>query len=72
MATDPRSWPEDIPRPKKVRPGHTGKRRFKDEVAAKLALAKLQRNSTRLKVPARAYRCDVCAGWHLTAQKVRR
>lgn len=67
---NPASWPEDNPRPKKVHPGHTGKRRFPDEISAKLAMAGIQRRSSRPRVPQRAYRCDVCKGWHLTSQKV--
>lgn len=46
----------------------TGKRQFRDDIAAKLALAKLQNNSTRLSVPQRAYKCPMCHKWHLTSQ----
>lgn len=71
MAGDPRSWAEDNPRPgKRHRPGHTGKRRFKDEISAKLAVATAQRKANRDKTPCRAYHCDVCQGWHLTSRKV--
>jgi hypothetical protein len=45
------------------------KRRYRDEVAAKLVLATIQRkgNSARDKTEARAYRCPSCKGWHLTS-----
>lgn len=48
-----------------------GKRRYKDEIAAKLALATVQHTdgSGRPKLERRAYRCPKCAGWHLTATK---
>jgi hypothetical protein len=48
----------------------TGKTRFRDELAAKMCLARLQRigdDAQRAKTPRRAYRCPRCRGWHLTA-----
>ena len=40
--------------------------RFRDRQDATRALANLRR-SGRSDVPVRAYRCQDCAGWHLTA-----
>ena len=47
-----------------------GKVRYRDEIAAKLALASAQRKdgSHRAKTEKRAYRCPKCRGWHLTAK----
>lgn len=46
-----------------------GKRRFRDEIAAKLALSRVdQRGGPREKEPRRAYPCPACKGWHLTSQ----
>lgn len=47
------------------------KRRFRDEISAKLALADIQRrgkDSQRPKDERRAYRCPRCRGWHLTSR----
>lgn len=46
------------------------KRRFRDEVAAKLALATIGRrdNAARPKTERRAYPCPSCRGWHLTSR----
>jgi hypothetical protein len=43
--------------------------RYRDHIAAKLALAKLKHTdgSGRAKLEARAYRCPFCRGWHLTS-----
>lgn len=51
----------------------TGKTRYRDEIAAKIALASAQHadGSRRAKIETRAYRCPDCKGWHLTSQKVR-
>ena len=45
------------------------KRRYRDEIAAKLALARITAHGeAREKTPQRAYRCPACRGWHLTSQ----
>lgn len=45
------------------------KRRFRDEIAAKLALAGIEQDGdVREKAPRRAYRCQACGGWHLTSK----
>ncbi|MFC5181372.1 hypothetical protein [Actinomadura harenae] len=51
----------------------TGKVRFRDRIAATLALATIQRQGRqdRDKAEARAYRCPACSGWHLTSQHPR-
>ncbi|WP_433337038.1 hypothetical protein [Spirillospora sp. CA-294931] len=51
----------------------SGKVRFKDRIAATLALATIQRQGRpdRDKMEARAYRCPDCAGWHLTSSRTR-
>ena len=50
----------------------TGKRRFPDEEAAKVALvasraAQALRRSTKRREE-RVYQCEFCRGWHLTSQ----
>jgi hypothetical protein len=47
----------------------TGKTRYRDHESAVTALRGMAR-STRERVPGRAYPCDECAGWHLTATQV--
>ncbi|MCP2339565.1 hypothetical protein [Actinomadura rupiterrae] len=51
----------------------TGKVRFRDRIAATLALATIQRQGRpdRDKTEIRAYRCPTCSGWHLTSQRPR-
>jgi hypothetical protein len=51
-------------------PCKTGKIRYRDELAAKIALAntKRTRGSRSLKEEKRAYRCPHCTGWHLTSR----
>jgi hypothetical protein len=46
------------------------KRRYRDRIAALLALASVQRKdgSRRPKTEQRAYRCPDCHGWHLTSR----
>lgn len=46
----------------------TRKRRYRDEIAAKLALATIQREDKahRPDQEVRAYYCRECHGWHLT------
>lgn len=43
----------------------TGKLRYPDKLAAKIVLAKAQRQDHG---ELRAYRCEFCRGWHLTSQ----
>ena len=44
------------------------KRRYRDEQAAELALARIaDAGDARDKTPQRAYRCPRCRGWHLTS-----
>jgi hypothetical protein len=45
----------------------TGKTRFRDHESATTALQITQRSS-RTRKPTRAYRCDLCDGWHLTSK----
>jgi hypothetical protein len=49
------------------------KTRYRDRIAAKLALARIHHNDepTRPKQEQRAYRCPACKGWHLTSQETR-
>lgn len=49
------------------RRGRCGKLLYRDEIAAKFALANLQR---RDKGETRIYKCNICFGqvWHVTAQ----
>lgn len=44
--------------------------RYRDEIAAKLALASVQHKdgSRRSKSEKRLYHCPCCNGWHLTAK----
>lgn len=46
----------------------TGKRRFRDELDAKIVLAKVSWKDREEK---RTYRCGMCGGWHLTSQEKR-
>jgi len=43
----------------------TGKKRYRDEIAAKLVLATIDKGQKR------AYWCSFCRGWHLTSQQQR-
>ena len=46
-----------------------GKTKYKDGIAAKLALAKIAlKDNLRGKAPIRAYACNLCNGWHLTSK----
>ena len=45
----------------------TGKARYRDGVAAKLALARIDPGDGRRR-ERRAYRCPHCRGWHLTSR----
>ena len=44
------------------------KRRFRDRIAALLAIESHGRQKPRHKDTVRAYRCPDCKGWHLTSQ----
>ena len=43
------------------------KKRYRDEIAAKLAVAKLRNQDKPGHPERRAYRCPACRGWHLTS-----
>lgn len=47
------------------------KRRYRDQVDAKIALANIQwrDNARRQKTETRLYRCPHCKGYHLTSKK---
>lgn len=46
------------------------KRKYRDKIAAELALAGIQHaGAARAKTPQRAYRCPDCGSWHLTSRK---
>ena len=47
--------------------------RYRDEIAAKLAMAGARRRdgSRRARLEVRAYRCERCKGWHLTSKPLR-
>jgi hypothetical protein len=51
-----------------------GKVRYRDKIAAKIALASAQHQdgSGRPKIEKRIYRCPNCFGFHLTSQAKRR
>lgn len=44
---------------------------FRDEIAAKIALAKQRDNNDRMDVPRRAYKCKFGNHYHLTSKEVR-
>lgn len=46
----------------------TGKQRYRDRIAALLALSKISGETNRVRIERRAYRCEKCRGWHLTSQ----
>lgn len=49
-----------------------GKVRYRDRIAAELALAKIQHQGHRQgKEEKRAYRCAGCRGWHLASNPSR-
>lgn len=50
------------------------KRCYKDDIAAKLALAKIENkdNPKRLKNEARIYWCKECRAYHLTSKKLKK
>ena len=45
------------------------KRRFRDKEQANWAIKMLQRDSSRDRVPCRAYQCIFCQGWHLSSNQ---
>lgn len=45
-----------------------GKIRYRDEVAAKLAMAEINRLGDAAKEIQRTYRCQKCRGFHLTSK----
>lgn len=49
-------------------PCPSGKHRYRDEVAARLALAEVLRKDRRWGRERSAYRCPQCRGFHLTSQ----
>lgn len=51
---------------KKHRCHTTGKKRFRDEIAAKLAMSSINMDGNK-----RVYRCGFCRGWHMTSQEQR-
>ncbi|MFC9086330.1 hypothetical protein [Nocardiopsis dassonvillei] len=57
--------------PRAARPRSCGKRWFKDQVSAQLALATIRRygRDRSNRMPRRAYECPSCKGWHLTSQE---
>jgi len=48
------------------------KARYRDEIAAKLALAKVQRQDKPGHTERSAYRCPDCNRWHLTSKPGRK
>lgn len=50
--------------------GQTGKARYRDRIAALLALTSID-NADPNRRERRAYKCPLCRGWHLTSQKQR-
>lgn len=47
--------------------------RYRDEIAAKLALINTRKNdSKRPKDEKRPYKCEKCSGWHLTSKPERK
>jgi len=48
----------------------TGKKRYRDELAALIALAECQSSPIPGRRESRVYRCEFCHhGWHLTSQR---
>lgn len=46
----------------------TGKRRYRDRIAALLALADTTRSDSERRNEVRAYHCPDCQGWHLSSK----
>jgi len=53
------------------RPCPTGKIRYRDRLAAQIALADTSRRHQPRREEARAYPCPQCRGWHLTSKPPR-
>lgn len=52
------------------KPCPSKKTAYRDEIAAKLAMATIRHHgATRAKTPRKAYRCPDCNSWHLTSQR---
>ncbi|MEV7364285.1 hypothetical protein [Streptomyces sp. NPDC091299] len=54
-------------RPQPVGTCPTGKLRYRDRIAAQLALTRIDNLDPRRREQ-RTYRCPTCRGWHLTSQ----
>lgn len=48
------------------------KRRYRDEVEARIDMARIAATSAAKRVPVRAYHCPYCSGWHTTSQGERK
>lgn len=51
--------------------GRNRKVRYRDELAAMIALANTARPGRSAREEWRTYRCPLCKGWHLTSQPKR-
>jgi hypothetical protein len=63
--------PPEVGRKKQRKPHRQtacGKKRYRDHQEAVQALRRLREHSERGRIPARAYQCNRCGGWHLTSQ----
>lgn len=49
-------------------PCPTGKRRYYDELRARIVLARIQRSNNPNRQEKRTYHCRQCRGWHLTSR----
>lgn len=45
-----------------------GKRRYRDKADALRTVRGIALDSTREKIPVRAYECPVCNGWHISSK----
>lgn len=63
--------PHRVPRQKKRRCPVTRKIKYRDDIAAKIALGLLAAMPLREHREQRAYHCQFCKGWHLTSQEAR-
>jgi hypothetical protein len=74
----PPEWrtPEgDIEEPSPILPCSTGKKQFRDELDAKIALARIAQRNAAKRVdfePTRWYRCPECRWYHLTSKRGKR
>ncbi|MFG3120887.1 hypothetical protein ACGFYO_02690 [Streptomyces sp. NPDC048201] len=57
-------------RPQPVGACPSGKLRWRDRIAAQLALAGMD-NIDPARRESRAYRCHMCRGWHLTSKPLK-